>query len=353
MERVSATAPKLVHLRTLDGVPCFGVWDDTNKECDTKFAGHRSIGNPAESANPGLLAAGALGFFQFPDERPYCFLEPISSLGPTTDGWVKPDITGIGRLARDGTYTGPDGTSYASSAIAGLAALVLDRYASDSSYDTPAEVAAYLKEQATDLGTFDSEGNLLIGTVGPDNRTGYGLGVLPDPDEASDPIATPHLSTASISEAPPPSGPAATLNVTLDKPAANNITFRITGTSSGAYTLSEAVPLIAFDQGEITSDTPITITSIDNSDDAADLDVTFSSLLTLSALVSGLESVTLTIVDDDGPPRAHLSLAHSTVSERTPSLNVTVRLDKPLDPAAASAFAVAVPDSGYTLHAEP
>ena len=51
--------------------------------------GSGSIGNPAESANPGLLAVGA---------APFCdinTIEPFSSRGPTPDGRTKPDIVGV------------------------------------------------------------------------------------------------------------------------------------------------------------------------------------------------------------------------------------------------------------------
>ena len=50
-----------------------------------------SIGNPAESANRGLLAVGAAPFY---DTN---IIEPFSSQGPTPDGRTKPDIVG-GRL---------------------------------------------------------------------------------------------------------------------------------------------------------------------------------------------------------------------------------------------------------------
>ena len=47
-----------------------------------------SIGNPAESANPGMLAVGAAKW-----STPST-IESFSSQGPTTDGRVKPDIVG-------------------------------------------------------------------------------------------------------------------------------------------------------------------------------------------------------------------------------------------------------------------
>ena len=50
--------------------------------------GSGSITNPAESANPGMLAVGAAPWFDVHT------IEPYSSRGPTPDGRVKPDIVG-------------------------------------------------------------------------------------------------------------------------------------------------------------------------------------------------------------------------------------------------------------------
>ena len=47
-----------------------------------------SIGNPAESANPGMLAVGAAHW------NNVHAIEPYSSRGPTPDDRVKPDIVG-------------------------------------------------------------------------------------------------------------------------------------------------------------------------------------------------------------------------------------------------------------------
>ena len=50
--------------------------------------GSGSITNPAESANPGMLAVGAAPWYDVNT------IEPYSSRGPTPDGRVKPDIVG-------------------------------------------------------------------------------------------------------------------------------------------------------------------------------------------------------------------------------------------------------------------
>lgn len=97
------------------------------------------IGNPAESASPGLLAVGAAAHFST------ATIESFSSRGPTPDGRVKPDIVGADRTDTltygAGAFTG---TSQAAPHVAALAALVLSAF---PSY-TPAQVVAYLKTRA-------------------------------------------------------------------------------------------------------------------------------------------------------------------------------------------------------------
>ena len=124
-----------------------------------------SITNPAESANPGMLAAGAAPWHSTRQ------IEDYSSLGPTPDGRIKPDIVGVD-LAESSSYPGGfSGTSQASPHVAGLAALVLDAY---PSY-TPREVASYLRNNANRR-TYHP---LLGWLTHPNNVWGYGLAGLP------------------------------------------------------------------------------------------------------------------------------------------------------------------------------
>ena len=135
-----------------------------------------SIGNPAESANPGLLAVGAAPWNNTQS------IEEYSSRGPTPDGRIKPDIVGVDMAyslsCRLPEYCGiPNnpsglfpGTSQASPHVAGLAALVRAAYPNLG----PHEVANYLKANA-DSRTYDpSYGRL------PDLNViwGYGLARL-------------------------------------------------------------------------------------------------------------------------------------------------------------------------------
>lgn len=115
-----------------------------------------SIANPAESANAGLLAVGAAHW------NSTATIAPYSSVGPTLDLRVKPDIVGV-----DGgntvTYPTFNGTSQASPHVAGLAALVLQ---ANPSF-TPAQLASYLKTAA-----------LPRAGAAPNNTWGYGLAYL-------------------------------------------------------------------------------------------------------------------------------------------------------------------------------
>ena len=139
----------------------------------------RSVANPAESSNTGMLAVGAANW------ATPSTIESFSSHGPTTDGRIKPDIVGADR-GDSVSYgvNGFSGTSQASPHIAGLAALVLQRY---PEY-TPEQVATYLKNNA-----------LGIDTV-PNNTWGHGLAQMPlfEPTAPIDVTATSGVGQATV-----------------------------------------------------------------------------------------------------------------------------------------------------------
>ncbi|MXZ01127.1 S8 family serine peptidase, partial [Candidatus Poribacteria bacterium] len=123
-----------------------------------QYTENGSMTSPAESANLGMLAVGAAHW-----RRPNT-IEHYSSRGPAPDGRVKPDIVGAacGETATYNTYCG---TSQASPQVAGMAALVSQRF---PNY-TPAQVAAYLKDNAEQR----------VHSSDPNNIWGHGFAVLP------------------------------------------------------------------------------------------------------------------------------------------------------------------------------
>ena len=152
------------------------VWGPGGIQHHTK---NGSIGNPAESANRGMLAVGAA---HWNDVRA---IEPYSSRGPTPDGRDKPDIVGADcgatALSPLNEYNqGFCGTSQASPHVAGLAALVRQRF---PDY-TPAQVASYLKDNAEQRQSPD-----------PNSTWGHGFAKLPPPDGTARPT-TPAPSNA-------------------------------------------------------------------------------------------------------------------------------------------------------------
>ena len=122
-----------------------------------------SIGNPGESANPGMLAVGASPWY---NSR---IIAPFSSRGPTPDGRVKPDIVGAdcgatALLPLNVHGDGFCGTSQSAAHVAGMAVLVRQGFP----HLTAAQVASYLKDNAEQRGSPD-----------PNNTWGHGFAKLP------------------------------------------------------------------------------------------------------------------------------------------------------------------------------
>ncbi len=127
----------------------------TNYPKSPEATGSGSIVNPAESANPGMLAVGGA------DESDSSVIKKYSSRGPTPDGRTKPDLVGV-------IPAGRSGTSFSSPRVAGLAALVIQELG--DIYTTPAQVAQYLRDSAEQPTTDLSDLN---------NTWGRGLAQLP------------------------------------------------------------------------------------------------------------------------------------------------------------------------------
>jgi hypothetical protein len=124
----------------------------------------------------------------------------FSSMGPTLDGRLKPDVmasgSGVTSVGSDrdrngnpgftNGYKNLRGTSMAAPAVAGIVALMLEQYAAtsgvnlDTSPPLPSTLRAILVQTAQDLAGTDPNLNFDTGAVtaygaGPDWATGYGL----------------------------------------------------------------------------------------------------------------------------------------------------------------------------------
>ena len=140
-----------------------------------------SIANPAESSNPGMLAVGAAHWNKVRT------IEHYSSRGPTPDRRVKPDIVGAD-CGATALRNGFCGTSQAAPHVAGMAALVRQRF---PTY-TAVQVANYLKEHADQRESPD-----------PNNTWGHGFAQLPPLSGCSDavPSAASHPGLVADCEA--------------------------------------------------------------------------------------------------------------------------------------------------------
>ena len=115
--------------------------------------------NPAESANLGMLAVGAAHWNDVSSIQSY------SSRGPTPDRRIKPDVVAADCGQTAGGSGSFCGTSQASPHVAGMAALVRQRFPGYS----PAQVVSYLKENAQQR----------TSSPDPNNTWGHGFIVLP------------------------------------------------------------------------------------------------------------------------------------------------------------------------------
>ena len=162
----SGDAPDWINLRDWGG----GFRSDLEH-----FTGYGSIGFPANSNNSGLMAVAASRW----DHSN--IIEFYSSRGPAVDGRVKPEITGVD-CGQSMTYEdGFCGTSQASPHVAGIAALIRQKFP----HLKPDQVAEYIKDQAVprlhEEGDPRFDDDCSCGPVAdpPNNTWGHGLAQLP------------------------------------------------------------------------------------------------------------------------------------------------------------------------------
>ena len=195
------------------------------------YTGTGSIANPAESSNPGMLAVGAAHWNSVDS------IDPYSSRGPTPDGRVKPDIVGAdcgatALLSLNQNQNGFCGTSQSAAHVAGMAALVRQRF---PTY-TAVEVANYLKEHAEQRESPD-----------PNNTWGHGFAKLPSLSECSDAV------------------PSAASNPGLVADCEALLAARDTLAGSGTLNWSGSTAIAAWD-GVTLSGSPLRVTSLVLSD---------------------------------------------------------------------------------------
>ena len=241
------------------------------------YTPEHSISNPAESANPGLLAVGAAGRNAGSDDNSFdnlfdiTIIEPFSSRGPTLDDRIKPDIVGAdaGQSVTYRSERNPNGyffgTSQASPHVAGLAALVKQRF---PEYD-PQQIAQYLKDHAEERGA-----------AGTDNVWGHGFAKLLASGASSD--ATPVLSTdATLSG----------LTLTAGSESVPLVESFTADTTT--YTASVAYPVTRLNVAAVPSDADAESVSITPSD--ADVEVEGHQV----DLAVGENTITVTVTAED------------------------------------------------------
>ena len=139
------------------------------------------------------------------------------------------------------------------------------------------------------------------------------------------------LTPATISEAYRSSAVTATISPPLSAPTAITVSAApVTPATSGDFNLSANTTLTIL-AGATTSTGLVTITAVDNDVDAPDRTVTVSGDATNTHGVVDPAGVTLTIADDDDPPKVTLALSQATINESGDGnvASVTAEIDRP------------------------
>ena len=264
-QRLPAPEPDWVQLQVLPIEPLLG-----------HPSGIGSIAAPADSRNPGLLAVGAAHFVDRAGSHNQTNdIARYSSRGPTTDNRLKPDIVGVANTY-SWTYGHEfPGTSQAAPHVAGLAALVRQRFPDMG----PVETADYLRDNA--LATASGRvpkpklyqgqdlrignvfrrfyGNITFRAVekGTNLVWGHGLARLPLPD-------TPAADVQSVQDGSCPAD--ATADLAADKRVLLDIRDKLRGANTDVLTTWNASTPVADFEGVMVDDVLCQLMGLDLSD---------------------------------------------------------------------------------------
>ena len=269
-------------------------------------SGGRHIGGPAESKNEGALAVGAASVDD-PNQ-----IEGYSSRGPTAaDGRIKPDITaaGCGKVAVGDSVEAACGTSYAAPHVAGMAALVAQRY---PAY-TPQQIAGYLKAAAQDRGA-----------AGADNTWGHGFAKLPVNVYGLS-LSHEELTATEADGA----GQVLTYNVRLTEEPATDVTVSI---ANGASAIADLTPAtLKFTTDNWNQNQQVKLTTKAAVDDTIDNDGRSYTLIhsfTTPEFSDDTMRLTVRVTDDEEKPDLFIELSPRTIDEggKNNTTTVTARL---------------------------
>ena len=162
-------------------------------------------------------------------------------------------------------------------------------------------------------------------------------------DDEPVPTASLVLSTDAIGEA----GGSASVTATLDGRSVQEITLRVTVAAvepAGDRAFRQQGTMLTIPAGATASTDTVTVTAVDNDEDAPDVTVTISAEVA-AGHASAPPAGTLTIADDDAPPRVRLQLSPASIGEAAGSSTVTASLSRPSSEATTVEVAVEPADN--------